>query len=190
MKYGIIGKGGFSREVRAYLAFLGHTVAWMRTTDEYAPAPGLAHIIAIGDPDGREKALRCLPQSLSFPSVVLNVLFVNVVVGDGSIICPSALLTTDIVLGQFVIVNIGATIGHDCQIGDFVTISPGAHISGNVKIGNLCYIGSGAVIRERITICDGVTVGAGAVVVKDIVEPGTYVGVPAKKQTHLPDLTA
>lgn len=33
----------------------------------------------------------------------------------------------------------------------------------------------------KITICNFVTIGAGAVVVKDITEPGTYVGNPIKK---------
>jgi len=32
-----------------------------------------------------------------------------------------------------------------------------------------------------VTVCDDVVIGAGAVVTKDITEPGTYVGNPAKK---------
>lgn len=191
MTYTIIGKGGFGKEVRAYLQKIGHAVFEMATTEDYTPdAPVFGHILAIGDPDGRKRALGKMPFHLTYPRILLSEQYGPFVAGDGTIVCPSVLLTTDIALGRFVIVNIGATIGHDCEIGDFVTISPGANLSGNVKIGDLCHIGSGAVIREGITICDGVTVGAGAVVVKDIAEPGTYLGVPAKKQTHWPDLRA
>jgi serine acetyltransferase len=32
-----------------------------------------------------------------------------------------------------------------------------------------------------VKLCDDVVVGAGAVVARDIVEPGTYVGVPARR---------
>ena len=48
------------------------------------------------------------------------------------------------------------------------------------KIGNKVSIGSNATILP-VSICDRVVVGAGAVVTKDITEPGTYVGNPAKK---------
>ncbi|HFU6823723.1 TPA: NeuD protein, partial [Streptococcus agalactiae] len=34
---------------------------------------------------------------------------------------------------------------------------------------------------QTLDISSCTTIGAGAVVVKDIIEPGTYVGVPAKK---------
>lgn len=54
---------------------------------------------------------------------------------------------------------------------------------GSVVIGKYCFVGAGVVIIPGIKICDEVIIGAGAVVVKDITEPGTYAGVPAKKIT-------
>ena len=36
-------------------------------------------------------------------------------------------------------------------------------------------------VSNNITICGGCMIGAGAVVVRDIEEPGTYVGVPARR---------
>jgi len=47
-------------------------------------------------------------------------------------------------------------------------------------IKNNVQIGSGACILP-IKICSDVIIGAGSVVTKDISEPGTYVGNPAKK---------
>ena len=32
-----------------------------------------------------------------------------------------------------------------------------------------------------VTVCDDVVIGAGSVVTKDITEPGTYVGNPARR---------
>jgi acetyltransferase-like isoleucine patch superfamily enzyme len=48
------------------------------------------------------------------------------------------------------------------------------------EIGNHVYIGSNATILP-VKICDHVIIGSGAVVTKDILEPGTYAGNPARK---------
>jgi acetyltransferase-like isoleucine patch superfamily enzyme len=73
-------------------------------------------------------------------------------------------------------------VDHDCEIGDFSHISPGATIAGEVKIGARTWVGAGATVSNGISVCDGCIIGAGAVAVKDITEPGTYIGVPAKKR--------
>jgi acetyltransferase-like isoleucine patch superfamily enzyme len=49
-----------------------------------------------------------------------------------------------------------------------------------VKVEDSVWIGAGATVINNVNICGGCTIGAGAVVIKDIDEPGTYVGVPAK----------
>jgi UDP-3-O-[3-hydroxymyristoyl] glucosamine N-acyltransferase len=72
-------------------------------------------------------------------------------------------------------------VGHDCVIGDFFTASPGVNISGNCTIGNQVYIGTNASLKQGITICDDVIIGMGSVVVKDIIEPGVYIGNPISK---------
>lgn len=173
----IIGKGGFAREVAAYLYRRG-IKSEMYTHDE-CPEYG-KKIIAIGSGETRKYISEWFGE-VFFQCIDFGQSFSQRITSEGAIICPGAIITTDVTIGRHVIVNINATIGHDCVIGDFVTISPGANISGNVKIGNLCYIGSGAAVREKVTICDGVTIGAGSVVLNDITDQGTYVGVPAKK---------
>ncbi|MBT7866808.1 MAG: N-acetyltransferase, partial [Opitutales bacterium] len=45
-------------------------------------------------------------------------------------------------------------------------------------------IGSNATILP-VSICDRVVIGAGAVVTKDIDQPGTYAGNPARKLRDL-----
>ena len=83
------------------------------------------------------------------------------------------------------------TIGDDCFIGHGVmfindTFAQGGPAGGDAslwkstKIGNRVSIGSNATMLP-VTVCDDVVIGAGAVVTKDIAEPGTYVGNPAKR---------
>ncbi len=83
------------------------------------------------------------------------------------------------------------TIGSHCFIGHgtmFVNdkFTNGGPAMGDrtlwvaTTIGNHVSIGSNATILP-VSICDHVVIGAGAVVTKNITEPGTYVGNPARK---------
>lgn len=101
--------------------------------------------------------------------------------GAGNIILDFALIETDSEIGNGNLINCYAGIFHDVQIGNYNEIMPGAKLLGGVKIGDSCRIGSNATILPEVTICSDVIVGAGAVVIEDITEPGTYVGVPAKR---------
>lgn len=56
------------------------------------------------------------------------------------------------------------------------------HRQGNVfALGDNVVIGTGSTVIGPVTICDNVVIGAMSLVNKDISEPGTYVGIPAKK---------
>jgi acetyltransferase-like isoleucine patch superfamily enzyme len=52
-----------------------------------------------------------------------------------------------------------------------------------VFVGEGSWIGAGVSVNNNIKICSGCMIGAGAVVVKDIIEPGTYIGIPARKSS-------
>ena len=101
-------------------------------------------------------------------------------VGSGCIVCAGTVVAIGAKLGRHTIVNLNCTIGHDAQLGTFVTVHPGANISGRVQIGKCSIVGTGAKIIQGIGVADQVILGAGAVVCRDILDPGTYIGVPAK----------
>lgn len=127
--------------------------------------------------DFRKLSFPCLvPASVPFDRRAGKTYF-----GRGIAVYPTASLTTGVRLGDFVHVNPCSTLGHGVKVGNFSTLCPGCNISGNVVIGKGCFIGAGAVIREGLCIADNCVIGAGAVVVKDISEPGTWVGVPARR---------
>ena len=106
---------------------------------------------------------------------------VDVDVGEGTVIMANAVSNPSTKIGKHCIINSGAIVEHDNDIGDYVHISPGAAIGGTVKIGELTHLGIGATVKNNISICEECVIGAGAVVVRDIVDGGTYVGVPARK---------
>ena len=102
----------------------------------------------------------------------LNLMFLKM---DGVIINSSS------IIGDFSIINTKTSIDHDCKIGDYVHIAPGVTISGGVKIGNNTFIGAGATIIQYKKIGKNTIIGAGSVVVNDLIESGTYAGIPARK---------
>lgn len=101
-------------------------------------------------------------------------------VGAGSIICGGSILAINTKIGKHVIVNLNCSLGHDDIIKDYCVVNPGVNVSGKVVVGPCSDLGTGAKVIQGLTIGPEVTVGAGGVVVRDLLEPGTYVGIPVK----------
>jgi carbonic anhydrase/acetyltransferase-like protein (isoleucine patch superfamily) len=69
----------------------------------------------------------------------------------------------------------------ECIIGNDVSIGHGANVHGCI-IGNDVIIGMGAIVMDHTVVPDGTIIAAGAVVpANQVLEPGIYAGVPAKK---------
>lgn len=140
-------------------------------------------IIAISDPHIRAKIVNRLPKNQVYHTLIHPTAVISdwVKIGEGSIITAGVILTTQIELGKHAHLNLQTTIGHDCQIGNYFTTAPGAKINGKNTIGHHVYMGTNAITKQGIQIVSNVTVGMGAVVLKDIQEPGVYIGCPAQK---------
>ncbi|MEL6590035.1 MAG: acetyltransferase [Bacteroidota bacterium] len=202
----IIGAGGFAREciwliqqINAQFPqweILGliapHKPDWNEKipylgTDEQAISrlpKACSFCIPIGQPNirrsiaNRYETAGFLPASLIHPAIRLAP---NIQLGAGSILCAGSQLTVGINIGRHCIINLNCTIGHEAQIGDFCTLSPGSNLSGNVNIEHDCFIGSGTTVLPGISVVSHSIIGAGALLNQNISQPGTYVGVPARK---------
>lgn len=131
---------------------------------------------------------RVEPLGLDFASAIHATAYVapTARVGRGTFVGAGAVVAPHAVLGDFTQVNRQVSIGHDSTFGRFGKTGPGAIVCGLVAVGDRCYLGAGSVVRDRVRICHDVVVGIGAAVVSDLVEPGTYVGVPARKVSAIP----
>lgn len=114
--------------------------------------------------------------TLIHPSAVIGE---DVEIGEGTVVVAGVVINFSVRVGRGCIINTNSSVDHDSIIGDFVHISPGVNIAGNVNVGKRCWVGIGSAVIHDVNLCDDCIIGAGAVVIKDIVEPGTYVGVPA-----------
>lgn len=144
-------------------------------------SPETAHFLAIGD-NARRKTLNDA-LGVRMQEIIAANAYVGreASVGAGSFVGHEAYIGPDAKIGENCIINTRAIIEHEVVVGDFAQIAPGVIIGGRTKIGESAFIGLGAVILDGLTICPGVIIGASAVVIDSIDEPGTYVGVPARK---------
>ena len=103
----------------------------------------------------------------------------DVILGQGSVVCAGAILTTNVRIGRSNQANIGCTVSHDANLGDYVTLAPAVSLAGNVSIGD------GATLYTKTSVIPGVKVGAnaivgaGSVVIREVAAGTTVVGCPA-----------
>lgn len=200
----IIGNGGLSRELRAYLreftgGQMGDDFYKIYVSDEYhngkedeknnifklstIDTETSAVIIAIADPAVRRSIVEQLPADTHYFTFIHPMASIYTeTIGSGSIVGPNAVITTDVTVGAHCLINCNVTVGHDTKIGDYCTVNPGVNISGNCTIGEEVFIGTSAAVRENTKIINNTTIGMGAIVLNDITTPfETHVGVPAMK---------
>jgi sugar O-acyltransferase (sialic acid O-acetyltransferase NeuD family) len=203
----IVGVGGLGREIAEWVEDINEVTPTFRVLgflDDDASKHGLkrhdlpvlgsldwltersrtvATVIGLGNPAPKRRVVeRLRAHSAGFPSIVHPNAVVGryVALGEGCIVCPGVILTTDIRVGHFVTFNFDLTVGHDATIDDFVTLAPGVHISGYVKVREGADLGAGAVTIPSVEIGAWSVVGAGAAVTQDVPANCTAVGVPAR----------
>lgn len=138
-------------------------------------------LLAIGNNHVREALAETLKvdwYTAIHPSAQIGI---DVVIGEGNAVMANAVINPGARIGKHCIVNTAAVVEHDNQIEDYVHVSVGARLGGTVQIGRASWIGIGAVVKNNVMICSDCLVGAGAVVVKDLFEPGVYIGTPARR---------
>lgn len=189
MKLALYGYGGHAREVAAQI----NQDIDFYVDDEFAndiakPISTFnpqTHqmMVAVGDSKDRFDIVQKLPKETKFFSFIHPTALIlgNVEIGEGSFIGAYSILTTDIKIGKHTLLNRGNQIGHDCKIGDYFSAMPGAIISGNVKIYDCVYMGTNSSIREKLSIHSLSIIGMNSCVIKNINQPGVYVGTPSKK---------
>lgn len=137
---------------------------------------------------GNNKIRQKVQNALEYKGASIPVLIhPNAVIGEqvnlssGTVVMAGVVINCCTSIGKGCIINTGATIDHDNSIEDFVHISPGAHLAGTVSIGEGTWLGIGSIVSNNLKISSGCQFGAGAVVVRNIIEPGIYVGVPVRR---------
>lgn len=144
---------------------------------------GWRFVIGIGSPSVRRRLAALLedagrePFTAVHPSATFGA---RTLVGDGSVICAGAAVSTNVRLGRFVQVNPHATIGHDALLADFVSVNPAATVSGEVRLGEGTLVGAAATILQNLSVGEDALIGAGALVTKEVPASVVVKGVPGR----------
>ena len=160
-------------------------VRYLGTIDDWLGAPSLAsrYVLGIGEPATRRRLVARLdaagvrPLSVVHPSATFGA---RSHVGEGTVVCAGAAVSTNVRFGRHVHVNPNATIGHDAVLEDFVSVNPSAVVSGEVRVGAGTLVGANATILQSLSVGEDAVVGAGAVVTRDSPDGVVAVGVPAR----------
>ena len=124
---------------------------------------------------------RLLACGFKVPNIISGRAYISkhVYIGTGNVVMHDAMISVDNSIGDNNVIQSKSLMDHEVTIGDHNYISTGSILNGAVKIGNYNIIGSNVTINQGCTIGNNIKIGSGAVVVGDILEEGTYVGIPA-----------
>ncbi|MCF2700351.1 acetyltransferase [Fusobacterium mortiferum] len=137
----------------------------------------LSILITLGDPNIKKKVYEELKynKKIKLASYISKeVLILNSKIGNGVIIYPNTIISSDCQIKNNVLIGANTSIGHDCLIGDFVSITFNCAIGGNTKIGKLSYIGSNSVLRDEIKIGKNCIIGMGSIITEDLENKKLY----------------
>jgi sugar O-acyltransferase (sialic acid O-acetyltransferase NeuD family) len=157
---------------------------WISTIDDYIPKKGDELIIAIGDPVGKFKVVSKLKgkgakfTKFIHPSAVIAK---SAILGEGVVICPQALVSSDVQVGDFVMVNCLSSMGHDVVVGNYSTLSGHVDLTGYVQVGEGVFFGTGAKVIPKVKIGAGAKIGAGTTIIKSVTENSVMYASPTKR---------
>lgn len=104
----------------------------------------------------------------------------SAIIEEGCVIYPTCAIDANAIIKANTILNIGCTVAHDTVIEKHCFLSPRVALAGFIKIKELCIIGINSTIIDNITIVSNTQLGGGSVVIKNITDPGLYVGNPVR----------
>lgn len=205
----IVGAGGFGREVffwakdyfpsseYSFKGFIANKVTDLKIYDinlpvfldeDYKFQQSDFCLMAIGNPNDKQtEANKILRSNASFLSLIhpTAVVVPNAKLGQGVIICPYVVVSSNTYIGDFVALNLHTTIGHDAEIGKFSTLSPKVSIGGFSKVGDSCFLGSNSSVSPGVKIANNSKVSANSFVAKNVSENSLVVGVPGKQYPNI-----
>jgi sugar O-acyltransferase (sialic acid O-acetyltransferase NeuD family) len=201
----IVGAGGFGREVLQWArdawpedatriaGFLSAernrlerhpcSLEIIADPDRYEPQVGDALLLAIGIPIVRRQVAESLmSRGAKFLTLIHPTAIVapTAVIGEGSIVCPFAIVSDSARVGACVLMNYHSSLGHDASVGDHAVLSPYATLGGNAHIDDDVFMGLHASVGPGRRIGARSKVSANSCALTDAQPESIVYGVPGR----------
>lgn len=201
----IVGAGGFGREVLQWArdawpdqaSFISGFISddpgrldgfltgvrILSAVADYRAAEGDYLLLGIGVPYARRRVAEQLHSSgARFLSLVHPgaVVATSAAIGEGTIVCPFAVISDSARLGFCSLVNYHASMGHDSFAGDFAVLSPYATLGGAARVDDDVFLGLHASVGPGKTVGARSKVSANSCVLTTAPPDSIIFGVPGR----------
>lgn len=139
--------------------------------------------LAVADPVLKERlATIAINRGCTFINIIHKTVVVsqNATLGEGIILAPFTIVTSNAIIEDFVMLNTYSGIGHNSKIGKYSSVMGHVGINGHVTVGHHTFWGAGAQALPGSNIGDFAKVGACSLVLRRVKAGDTVFGVPAK----------
>jgi len=195
----IIGTGGHAKVLADIVLCAGDNLLGFLTSDtdktefvgypilgrdtDFAKFENCSFLIGIGNNAVREQFVERMQGVDWYTAIHPTAIIarIDTSIGEGSVIMANAMVCAGARIGRHCIINTAADADHDTVMEDFSHISALSILAGGARIGKRSFMGVNSCVRDKTSIGADCVIGAGSAVVKDITEPGVYVGVPVRK---------
>lgn len=118
----------------------------------------------------------------SFINLISNDAYIgmNVKMGIGCIICPTARVHCDVSIGDFVTLQPFCVLGHDVKMGSWCHVNDYADCGGATTFGDNVTIHTHSFVLPKFKVGNNVTIGAGSIVLRNVPDNMVMFGNPAK----------
>lgn len=189
----LVGGGGFTEEIAEYLLYgagakrsprvLGvvddftkepvsvGSLPFLGRIVDVAPNDDLGFVVCPGVPRFRREYTHMIREHGGRLATVIHssaIIASNAKIGDGSVICPYAIVNAGATIGCCAVLNVHTSVAHGAAVGEFSVLCPYAAVNGWARVGADCFLATRATIHPKVIVGDRCTVDAHSFVKADV----------------------